>query len=256
MSELRHHSRDHDAEWMLQQERVVNDAIMRKQRRGKAKSPSLDVAAPRRIATTTPSQRAAAAEKLRDAADRLGAPHSDLDMVLDMLGLGDAVTATSYTDKGERRPMVAACPVCGRPTIQLRTDGTFISHPRESKQPLNDGTRCPGTGTPAGDRARLRDKQPKKVNPAPRTVRAAAQAGHGLPGEHTACQDLDRELFYPLTYGPASADQVEQAKRVCRGCPLRAACLRYALDHGELTYGIWGATTPNERKALTRKAAA
>jgi len=66
-----------------------------------------------------------------------------------------------------------------------------------------------------------------------------------------ACRDEDPELFFPIgTDGPALA-QVEQAKAVCRRCPVQADCLQWALDARE-QYGIWGGTTPEERAALLR----
>ena len=66
-----------------------------------------------------------------------------------------------------------------------------------------------------------------------------------------ACRDQDPELFFPLTeMGPGARD-VERAKAVCAGCPVRAECLRYALDNG-LDHGIFGGTTETERRALRR----
>lgn len=36
-----------------------------------------------------------------------------------------------------------------------------------------------------------------------------------------------------------------QAKQLCEGCPVRAECLQWALDHEE--FGVWGGTTEEER---------
>jgi WhiB family redox-sensing transcriptional regulator len=44
----------------------------------------------------------------------------------------------------------------------------------------------------------------------------------------------------------------EPAKAVCRDCPIRQACLEYALDNGE-THGIWGGLSPRERRAYRRR---
>jgi WhiB family redox-sensing transcriptional regulator len=60
------------------------------------------------------------------------------------------------------------------------------------------------------------------------------------------CAQVDPELFYPDAGRSTAA-----AKRVCMGCPARRACLDYALAHGENT-GIWGGTTPDQRKAMRR----
>ena len=43
----------------------------------------------------------------------------------------------------------------------------------------------------------------------------------------------------------------ENAKKICRGCPVLQHCRDYAVAADE-PYGIWGATTPQERRALRR----
>ena len=69
-----------------------------------------------------------------------------------------------------------------------------------------------------------------------------------------ACRDEDPELFFPVgESGPALA-QTEQAKAVCRRCPVVDACLAWAIDAGE-AHGVWGATTPEERRAVKRRKA-
>lgn len=242
----------HDAEWLLQHQKTANDHLSRKQphRPSWKKKPGTTI----RLRIVRPSN-LPLADRLQAAAAAVGATDDELDMVLDMLGLTGAGLASTYTAKGERQRPVAPCPDCGRPCIQLRSDMRFISHPRQAGQPINDDTRCLGSGKPS-ERAQRTVPPPA---PAPATVArppAPRPAPRTLPDRRTACQDEDRELFYPLTYGPASADQVGKAKRVCRSCPLQAACLQYALDNDEMTYGIWGGTTPHERKHLAGKAAA
>lgn len=61
-----------------------------------------------------------------------------------------------------------------------------------------------------------------------------------------ACIDLDPELFSPLAgSGTVSAKvqkQVEQAKTICEGCPVKLACLKKALEDGEdnaVRGGVW-----------------
>lgn len=64
-----------------------------------------------------------------------------------------------------------------------------------------------------------------------------------------ACRHADPELFFPVgTAGPALR-QIDEAKRICRACPAREACLAWALEHG-VAAGVWGGTTENERRAL------
>lgn len=66
-----------------------------------------------------------------------------------------------------------------------------------------------------------------------------------------ACRKYDPELFFPVsTVGPGAQD-AELAKAVCRTCPVQNECLRWALRAGE-AHGVWGATTPEERRFLRR----
>jgi WhiB family redox-sensing transcriptional regulator len=63
-----------------------------------------------------------------------------------------------------------------------------------------------------------------------------------------ACQREDPELFFPVTTHGAALRQVNAAKAVCRACAVRAACLSFGLQTSQ--DGIWGGTTPEERRAL------
>ena len=63
---------------------------------------------------------------------------------------------------------------------------------------------------------------------------------------YAACRDADPDLFFPLGTVGASLPQIEQAKQVCRACPVSRACLHWALDHG--VAGVWGGTTDEERR--------
>lgn len=75
-----------------------------------------------------------------------------------------------------------------------------------------------------------------------------------LPGEHfadrpaCASNEVDPELFFPV--GPGARLQISAAKQVCAACPLREACLSFAL-HSDV-YGVWGGTTREERAELHR----
>lgn len=62
------------------------------------------------------------------------------------------------------------------------------------------------------------------------------------------CAETDPEAFFPEKGGSARA-----AKRVCRGCPVRRECLRYALATDQ-RFGVWGATTVEERASLRARA--
>lgn len=67
-----------------------------------------------------------------------------------------------------------------------------------------------------------------------------------------ACRDQDPELFFPVSeVGPGEC-QVAEAKAVCAGCPVRAECLRFAIEEG-LDYGIFGGQTASERRDVVRR---
>ena len=52
-------------------------------------------------------------------------------------------------------------------------------------------------------------------------------------------------------FASGSAD-VSWEKAVCWTCPVRRACLAYALDAGQ-SFGIWGGLTAKERAVLVRR---
>ncbi|WP_241385103.1 WhiB family transcriptional regulator [Rhodococcus sp. CH91] len=70
---------------------------------------------------------------------------------------------------------------------------------------------------------------------------------------HGACRDADGALFFhpDNERGQARENRVAAAKDVCARCPVRARCLRYALESGE-RYGIWGGLTEEERAQARR----
>jgi WhiB family transcriptional regulator, redox-sensing transcriptional regulator len=68
--------------------------------------------------------------------------------------------------------------------------------------------------------------------------------------DYAACRDVDPDLFFPLGTSGASLHQIDEAKRICRTCPVCGPCLRWALDSGDA--GVWGATTEDERRNRRR----
>ncbi|MFJ4963163.1 Transcriptional regulator WhiB1 [Streptomyces sp. ADI96-02] len=69
---------------------------------------------------------------------------------------------------------------------------------------------------------------------------------------HAACREEDPDLFFPIgSTGPAIV-QVEEAKAVCRTCPVQAQCLEWALENGQDS-GVWGGMSENERRTLKRR---
>lgn len=70
--------------------------------------------------------------------------------------------------------------------------------------------------------------------------------------EHAACRGIDPNLFFPTRpEGAGTGGEVEAAKKVCAGCPVREECLEYALDNGE-KFGIFGGKSERERRRLRR----
>ena len=65
--------------------------------------------------------------------------------------------------------------------------------------------------------------------------------------QKAACRDLDTSMFFPDTEEEAAA-----AKSVCAGCPVREACLAFALDTRQHD-GIWGGLDENERRRVRRR---
>ncbi|MEV8038402.1 WhiB family transcriptional regulator [Streptomyces sp. NPDC002742] len=70
--------------------------------------------------------------------------------------------------------------------------------------------------------------------------------------DSATCRSVDPDLFFPIgNTGPALL-QIQEAKAVCAGCPVRDECLRWALDTGQ-GVGVWGGTSEAERRALARR---
>lgn len=67
-----------------------------------------------------------------------------------------------------------------------------------------------------------------------------------------ACLTHDPELFFPIGDSGPALDQVEQAKVVCRTCPVMQECLAWALETGQ-DFGVWGGMSESERLALRRR---
>jgi WhiB family redox-sensing transcriptional regulator len=70
---------------------------------------------------------------------------------------------------------------------------------------------------------------------------------------YAACRDVDPELFFPIGTADASVLQIDEAKQICRTCPVCGPCLRWASDIGAA--GIWGGTTEEERRKRRRRRA-
>jgi WhiB family transcriptional regulator, redox-sensing transcriptional regulator len=95
---------------------------------------------------------------------------------------------------------------------------------------------------------RARMPRPHEVAAAkrdPRLIRAFLEReDDGAWRTRGVCQTVDPETFFPAPSEPADA-----AVALCRTCEVQGACLAWALDVGDC-HGVWGATTPRERRAM------
>lgn len=66
--------------------------------------------------------------------------------------------------------------------------------------------------------------------------------------QEARCKGVDTAVFFPNF--KVEADWKATAAKVCKGCPVKADCLEWAVTHDES--GLWAGTTTKER-ALMRK---
>lgn len=79
-----------------------------------------------------------------------------------------------------------------------------------------------------------------------------AEAVHWTDNAACRVPGTDPELFFPVSETGMAHRQVTQAKAVCGRCPVAEQCLEWAVRTGE-PEGIWGGTTPGERRRLRRR---
>jgi len=60
------------------------------------------------------------------------------------------------------------------------------------------------------------------------------------------CRNLPANFFFP-----SDGRGVQRARRICEDCPVREACLEYALIN-HIERGVWGGTSERERRRLAR----
>lgn len=65
------------------------------------------------------------------------------------------------------------------------------------------------------------------------------------------CAQTDPALFFPDGTGNAITSQVKQAKKICAQCPVKDACLEWAVDTGQ-SAGVWGGLSEDERVPMRR----
>jgi WhiB family redox-sensing transcriptional regulator len=69
--------------------------------------------------------------------------------------------------------------------------------------------------------------------------------------QRASCRGLDASMFFhpENERGRSRRQREEQAKSICRHCPVRAECLSSALAVRE-AYGVWGGLSSTEREEL------
>ena len=66
-----------------------------------------------------------------------------------------------------------------------------------------------------------------------------------------ACIGEDPDLFFPVGSGPPALEQVDRAKAICGGCPVRPDCLEWSLATCQ-DAGVWGGLDEEERREIRR----
>jgi WhiB family redox-sensing transcriptional regulator len=66
------------------------------------------------------------------------------------------------------------------------------------------------------------------------------------------CRHVDPEIFFPIGLTGQALVIAAEAKAVCARCPVRLACLQFALDANQ-QFGIWGGYDEEERRQLRRR---
>ena len=73
--------------------------------------------------------------------------------------------------------------------------------------------------------------------------------------DRARCRAEDPELFFPIGPSGPALKQLDDAKAICRRCPVVVECLMWALSTGQPN-GVWGGLSEDERRKLRRKTAA
>lgn len=66
-----------------------------------------------------------------------------------------------------------------------------------------------------------------------------------------ACREYDPEKWFPVGNSGPAIEQMNEAKAICEVCPVKQACLSWALASGQ-DAGVWGGMSEDERRQLRR----
>ena len=64
------------------------------------------------------------------------------------------------------------------------------------------------------------------------------------------CLQIGWDMFFPPDDSPVKRQLYKQAKEICSKCEVLLQCREYGKDED---YGVWGGTTPKERRDARRK---
>ena len=64
------------------------------------------------------------------------------------------------------------------------------------------------------------------------------------------CREIGIEFFFPEDKG-SGVDIYRYSRKICDSCVVKNKCLEWAVKHE--AFGMWGGTTPQERKLIRRK---
>ena len=67
-----------------------------------------------------------------------------------------------------------------------------------------------------------------------------------------SCRTLDTALFFPIGQTGEAEVKIARAKKVCGACPVRQACLEFAITTNQ-EYGVWGGCSEDERRVIRRE---
>jgi len=72
--------------------------------------------------------------------------------------------------------------------------------------------------------------------------------------EQSNCRNADSDLFFldPMMRGKEKRNKEQEAKKICKGCPVVQQCLNHALSIPEF-FGVWGGMTADQRNSILRK---
>lgn len=66
------------------------------------------------------------------------------------------------------------------------------------------------------------------------------------------CREIGIEFFFPEDGKRGNGNETYVlARKICANCPVREECLEWGIQHE--SHGMWGGTTPHERKLIRRK---